>query len=125
MLNNRLEQDRCGIRGRIRCLRGFKSHDTAYRFRREQGGLRNLRRRHNQIVSASPAASASQQAPALRSGSCRTPDLASSHEEHSENRLDGLQNWPPNHCQIRAGASADGSITVCRAAYPNDQRWEC
>ena len=55
-LNNRLEQDHRGIKGRIRCLRGFKSHDAAHRFRREQGELRELlrpRRRHNQIVSAS------------------------------------------------------------------------
>ena len=55
-LNNRLEQDHRGIKGRIRCMRGFKSHDAASRFCREHGELRNLlrpRRRHNQIVSAS------------------------------------------------------------------------
>ena len=55
-LNNRLEQDHRGIKGRIRCMRGFKSHDAANRFCREHGELRNLlrpRRRHNQIVSAS------------------------------------------------------------------------
>jgi putative transposase len=55
-LNNRLEQDHRGIKGRIRCMRGFKSHDAAERFCRELGKLRNLlrpRRRHNQIVSAS------------------------------------------------------------------------
>ena len=54
-LNNRLEQDHRGIKGRIRCMRGFKSHDAAARFCREHGELRNLlrpRRRHNQIVSA-------------------------------------------------------------------------
>ncbi len=54
-LNNRLEQDHRGIKGRIRCMRGFKSHD-AHRFCREHGELRNLlrpRRRHNQPVSAS------------------------------------------------------------------------
>ena len=54
-LNNRLEQDHRGIKGRIRCLRGFKSHDAAHRFCREHGELRNLlrpRHRHNQIVSA-------------------------------------------------------------------------
>ncbi len=28
-LNNRLEQDHRGIKGRIRCMRGFKSHDAA------------------------------------------------------------------------------------------------
>jgi putative transposase len=55
-LNNRLEQDHRGIKVRIRCMRGFKSHDAAARFCREHGELRNLlrpRRRHNQIVPAS------------------------------------------------------------------------
>ncbi len=55
-LNNRLEQDHRGIKGRIRCMRGFKNHDAAHRFRREHGELRDPlrpRRRHNQIVSAS------------------------------------------------------------------------
>ena len=55
-LNNRLEQDHRGIKGRIRCMRGFKSHQAANRFCREHGELRNLlrsRRRHNQTVSAS------------------------------------------------------------------------
>ena len=55
-LNNRLEQDHRGIKGRIRCMRGFKSHDAAGRFCRKHGELRDLlrpRRRHNQPVSAS------------------------------------------------------------------------
>ena len=55
-LNNRLEQDHRGIKGRIRCMRGFKSHGAAHHFCREHGELRDLlrpRRRHNQIVSAS------------------------------------------------------------------------
>ena len=55
-LNNRLEQDHRGIKGRIRCMRGFKSSDAARRFCREHGELRNLlrsRRRHNDIVCAS------------------------------------------------------------------------
>ena len=55
-LNNRLEQDHRGIKGRIRCMRGFKSHDAAHRFCREHGELRDLLRpgrRHNQAVSAS------------------------------------------------------------------------
>jgi transposase-like protein len=55
-LNNHLEQDHRGIKGRSRCMRGFQSHDAADRFCREHGELRNLlrpRRRHNQIVSAS------------------------------------------------------------------------
>ena len=55
-LNNRLEQDHRGIKGRIRCMSGFKNHDAADRFCREHGELRDLlhpRRRHNQTVSAS------------------------------------------------------------------------
>ena len=54
-LNNRLEQDHRGIKGRIRFMRGFKSHDAASCFCREHGEFRDLlrpRRRHNQIVSA-------------------------------------------------------------------------
>ncbi len=56
-LNNRLEQDHRGVKGRIRCMRGFKSDQAAARFCREHGELRDLlrfRRRHNQPV---PAAS--------------------------------------------------------------------
>ena len=55
-LNNRLEQNHRGIKGRIRCMRGFKNHGAASRFCREHGELRDLlrpRRCHNQIVSAS------------------------------------------------------------------------
>jgi transposase-like protein len=55
-LNNHLEQDHRGIKGRIRCMRGFKACDTAERFCREHDELRDLlrpRRRHNQKISAS------------------------------------------------------------------------
>ena len=55
-LHNRLEQDHRGIKGRIRCMRGFKSHAATHRFCREHGELRDLlrpRRRHNQPVAAS------------------------------------------------------------------------
>ncbi len=55
-LNNRLEQDHRGIKGRIRCMRGLKSHDAAHRFCREHGKLRDLlcpRRSHNQTISVS------------------------------------------------------------------------
>ena len=55
-LNNCLEQDHRGIKGRIRCMGGFKDYDAASRFCREHGELRDLlrpRRRHNQTVSAS------------------------------------------------------------------------
>ncbi len=41
-LDNRLEQDHRGIKGRIRCMRGFKSHEAAGRFCREHGELRDL-----------------------------------------------------------------------------------
>jgi transposase-like protein len=54
-LNNRLEQDHRGIKGRIRCMRGFKEHDAANRFCREYDELRNFlrsRSRHNQYVPA-------------------------------------------------------------------------
>ena len=54
-LNSRLEQDHRGIKGRIRRLRGLKSHDAAACFCREHGELRNLlrpRRRHSQVVPA-------------------------------------------------------------------------
>ncbi len=56
-LNNRLEQDHRGIKGRIRRMRGFKDHDAASGFCREHGELRHLlrpRRRHNQTVSSFP-----------------------------------------------------------------------
>ena len=55
-MNNRLEQDHRDIKGRIRCMCGFKSHDTAHHFCREHSELRDLlrpRRSHNQVVSAS------------------------------------------------------------------------
>ena len=54
--NNRLEQDHRGIKGRIRCMRGFKSFSSAERFCRSHDELRNHLRpcvRHNQHVSAS------------------------------------------------------------------------
>ena len=54
-LNNRLEQDHRGIKGHIRCMRGFKEHEAADRFCREYDELRNFlrsRSRHNQYVPA-------------------------------------------------------------------------
>ncbi len=53
--NNGLEQDHRGIKGRIRCMRGFKSFASAGRFCRSHDELRNflrLRTRHNQHVPA-------------------------------------------------------------------------
>jgi putative transposase len=54
--NNRLEQDHRGVKGRTRCMRGFKSFASAQRFCRGYDELRNFfrsRTRHNQPVSAS------------------------------------------------------------------------
>ncbi|MFC7737913.1 IS6 family transposase [Roseomonas sp. GCM10028921] len=53
--NNRLEQDHRGVKGRIRCMRGFKSFASAARFCRAYDELRNHLRprvRHNQHVPA-------------------------------------------------------------------------
>ena len=52
-LNNRLEQDHRGIKGRIRCMHGFKEHEAADRFCREYDELRNFLPspvRHDQYV---------------------------------------------------------------------------
>src|SRR3954447_7182458 len=54
--NNRLEQDHRGVKGRIRCMLGFKSFASAERFCRSYDEPRNFPRpntRHNQYVSAS------------------------------------------------------------------------
>src|SRR4051812_36616846 len=54
-MNNRLEQDHRGVKGRIRCMRGFKSFAAAERFCRSYDELRNflrLQTRHNQPVPA-------------------------------------------------------------------------
>ncbi len=54
--NNSLEQDHRGIKGRIRCMRGFKSLHSAARFCRAYDELRSLlrpRTRYNQDVPAS------------------------------------------------------------------------
>jgi transposase-like protein len=53
--NNGLEQDHRGVKGRIRCMRGFKSFASAERFCRSYDELRDflrLRTRHNQHVPA-------------------------------------------------------------------------
>jgi putative transposase len=53
--NNRLEQDHRGVKGRTRCMRGFKSFASAERFCRSHDELRDflrLRTRHNQHVPA-------------------------------------------------------------------------
>ena len=54
-LNNRLKQDHRGVKGRVRCMRGFKSFASASRFCRSYDELRNflrLRTRHDQHVAA-------------------------------------------------------------------------
>ncbi len=54
--NNGLEQDHRGVKGRIRCMRGFKSFVSAERFCRSHDELRDFlrpRARHNQHVPAS------------------------------------------------------------------------
>jgi putative transposase len=53
--NNGLEQDHRGVKGRIRCMRGFKAFDAADRFSRGYDELRaflRLRTCHNQHVPA-------------------------------------------------------------------------
>ena len=53
--NNSLELDHRGVKGRIRCMRGFKSFASAERFCRSHDELRDflrLRTRHNQHVPA-------------------------------------------------------------------------
>ena len=53
--NNGLEQDHRGVKGRIRCMRGFKSFTSAERFCRSYDELRDFlrpRTRHNQHVPA-------------------------------------------------------------------------
>jgi transposase-like protein len=53
--NNGLEQDHRGIKGRVRCMRGFKGFAATERFCRSHDELRNLlrpRTRHNQHVPA-------------------------------------------------------------------------
>ena len=54
--NNGLEQDHRGVKGRIRCMRGFKEFDAAARFCRgydEFPAFLRLRTRHNQHVPGS------------------------------------------------------------------------
>jgi transposase-like protein len=54
--DNRLEQDHRGVKGRTRCMRGFKSFASAERFCRSHDELRDFlrpRTHHNQPVPAS------------------------------------------------------------------------
>ena len=72
-LNNRLEQDHRGIKGRIRCMRGFKEHEAADRFCREYDELRNFlrsRSRHNNTFQQPADAVTFSSTPASRWASC-------------------------------------------------------
>ena len=74
-LNNRLEQDHRGIKGRIRCTRGFKFAPSAARFCREHGEIRDLlrcRRRNNQPVPAVTRRSRFSKAAAIALGIMQT-----------------------------------------------------
>jgi putative transposase len=51
-LNNRLEQDHRGIKGRIQCMRGFKEHEAADRFCREYASRWASCRSHDQCIQA-------------------------------------------------------------------------
>ena len=77
-LNNRLEQDHRGIKGRIRCMRGFKEADAAGRFCREHDELRNFLRSRSRDDQYVPAAHRRHRFMlASRSASCRSHDPAS------------------------------------------------
>src|ERR687884_1845478 len=53
--NNRLEQDHRGVKGRIRCMRGFKSFASAERFCRSYDELRNFLRPQTRLNQHIPA----------------------------------------------------------------------
>ena len=73
-LNNRLEQDHRGIKGRSRPMRGFKCVESAARFCRGYDELRNFLRLLHRVTSPSPpitAACTSSAPPRQRSAFCR------------------------------------------------------
>jgi len=91
-LNNRLEQDHRGIKGRGRCMRGFKSDQSAARFCREHGELRDLF--VAAVVTASPfpprpVAPASPKPLASRSASCKPPEQYLVHHPTRPERREG------------------------------------
>ncbi len=86
-VNNRPEQDHRGIKGRIRCMRGFKSHDaaTASAASTVNSGISSvLVAVTTRSSPPSSAASTSQETPALRLGSCRRCDPTGRCREQSE-----------------------------------------
>jgi hypothetical protein len=75
-LNNRLEQDHGGIKGRIRCMRGFKEHDAADRLCREHDDLQLP----PQPIPSQPIHSRSPSTPSL-------PPLSSDRDRHHADRM--------------------------------------
>ena len=74
-LNNRLEQDHRGTKGRIRCMRGFKEDDAAGRFCREHDATFSAADPITTGPSQQPAdAVAFSTTPELRSASCKLHD---------------------------------------------------
>ncbi len=77
-LNNRLEQDHRGIKGRIRCMRGFKSHDAAQpllpRAWRTPRSPPSSPPSQPDRLRLPPPLPLRKRRPQLRSGSCRTRD---------------------------------------------------
>ncbi|WP_369796836.1 IS6 family transposase [Belnapia sp. F-4-1] len=65
--NNRPEQDHRGVKGRIRCMRGFKSFASAERFCRSHDELRNFLPPPHPPQPARPRACSTSVAPPLRS----------------------------------------------------------
>ena len=89
-LNNRLEQDHRGIKGRIRCMCGFKEHEGADRFCREYDELRNF------LLKPIPSQPICFQQPADAVNFCSTPvsrwASCRSHNQKDFRRRGVLQN---------------------------------
>ena len=79
-LNNRLEQDHRGIKGRYRSMRGFKCPRSAARFCRAYDELRNFLRPHSRPHQHVPADSSTSGGPRPCWPFCKPldPELASS-----------------------------------------------
>ena len=92
-----LEQDHRGIKGRIRCMRGFKSGDVAPRLQEARQTPRSppSHYRNNQAVSAALPRFRFARGVRMRVGSCGTRDAASSCEEHSGAWRECRQNHNP------------------------------
>ena len=81
-LNNRLEQDHRGIKGRIRCMRGFKSDQAAGRFA-ESTASSVIYSVAAAVITKPfpppPVAPDSTKPPKLRSASCKPPERSPAH----------------------------------------------